>query len=195
MGQRRRSRELALQALYYMDVRQDYSLQALDLFQKAHRPPAKFKPFFRTLVEGVLANCRGIDEVIGRFSSNWKVDRMSAVDRNVLRIAVYELLYCTDIPEKVSINEAIDIAKAFGTDESGGFINGILDSIRLSLDAGDLAVPVLRELDNLASRTGDDPGSLSMENEQEPVSYIPVGGRRGVVKRPTRTAPKSTESK
>ena len=73
------------------------------------------------------------DTVIEQFSSNWKLSRMSCVDRNVLRIAVFELLYCADIPPKVSINEAIDVGKRFGTEESGAFINGILDSIRLAM--------------------------------------------------------------
>ena len=75
-----------------------------------------------------------IDALIERFSKNWKIRRMSCVDRNVMRIAVYELLYCQDIPPKVSINEAVDIGKKFGTEESGAFINGILDSIREALE-------------------------------------------------------------
>jgi len=76
--------------------------------------------------------------VIEQFSSNWKISRMSCVDRNILRIAVFELLYCADIPPKVSINEAIDVGKRFGTEESGAFINGILDSIRLAMEANKL---------------------------------------------------------
>ena len=72
--------------------------------------------------------------MIDQFSSNWKIERMACVDRNVMRIAIFELLYCDDIPAKVSINEAIDIGKRYGTDESGAFINGILDSIRKMID-------------------------------------------------------------
>ena len=75
---------------------------------------------------------------MNRFSSNWKMHRMSGVDRNMLRLAVYEALFCDDIPVKVSINEAIDIGKKFGSRESGAFINGILDSIRMALDKGEL---------------------------------------------------------
>ena len=71
--------------------------------------------------------------MIERYSDNWKLSRMSGVDRNILRIAVYELMYCNDIPSKVTLNEAIDIGKRFGTDESGAFINGILDGIRMAL--------------------------------------------------------------
>ena len=81
-----------------------------------------------------------IDAIIEDYSSNWKVSRMSCVDRNVMRIAVFELKWCSEIPSKVSINEAIDIGKKFGTDESGAFINGILDSIRIAIE--DNRIPV-----------------------------------------------------
>jgi N utilization substance protein B len=93
------------------------------------------EPFFDRLVRGVQENRETIDTVIEQFSSNWKLSRMSCVDRNVLRIAVFELLFCADIPPKVSINEAIDVGKRFGTEESGAFINGILDSIRMAIEA------------------------------------------------------------
>ncbi|MDY6952796.1 MAG: transcription antitermination factor NusB, partial [Thermodesulfobacteriota bacterium] len=87
------------------------------------------------LVEGVKVCQDEIDRLIERYSDNWKITRMSGVDRNLLRLAVYELLYCEDIPPRVSINEAIDIGKKFGTEHSSAFINGILDSIRLSCEA------------------------------------------------------------
>jgi len=80
-------------------------------------------------VEGVLQHKDEIDQFIERFSNNWKISRMSRVDRNIMRIAVFEILYCDDIPFKVSINEAVDLGKRYGTEESGAFINGILDSI------------------------------------------------------------------
>ena len=92
--------------------------------------PKKATPFFLTLVNGVLETRSDIDELIERYSKNWKISRMSCVDRNVMRIAVYELLHCEDIPPKVTINEAVDVGKKFGTEESGAFINGIMDSIR-----------------------------------------------------------------
>ena len=109
MGTRRQARELAMQALFYMDMRKDASEEMLEYF----------------------CDCFCLVE---RFSQNWKISRMSCVDRNVMRIAVYELLYCDDIPPKVSINEAVDIGKKFGTQESGAFINGIMDSIRGALE-------------------------------------------------------------
>ena len=97
-------------------------------------PSKKSRPFLIKLVTGVLGTKGRIDALVERFSQNWQISRMSCVDRNVMRIAVYEMLYCDDIPPKVSINEAIDIGKKFGTQESGAFINGIMDSIRESLE-------------------------------------------------------------
>jgi N utilization substance protein B len=108
--------------------------QAYRLFCINFDPAEDIKPFFEVLVKGVLAHQAEIDRRIEQFSSNWKLSRMSGVDRNVMRIAAYEMLYCPDIPSKVSINEAIDIGKKYGTADSGAFINGILDAISLDLD-------------------------------------------------------------
>jgi N utilization substance protein B len=141
MGNRRRSRELAMQALFQIEVIQDDSTEAVELFCKHFRVSKSVRPFFLRLVEGVKEFQREIDALIERFSENWKIGRMSRVDRNVLRVAVYELLHCDDIPPKVSINEAIDIAKRFGTEDSGAFINGILDSVRISLEKEDRLQP------------------------------------------------------
>jgi N utilization substance protein B len=134
MGTRRQARELAMQALFYMDMQNDASLQMLESFCENFQPPKKVQSFFMALVNGVLENRSEIDNLIERYSKNWKLNRMSGVDRNVMRIAVYELLCCEDIPPKVSINEAVDVGKKFGTEESGAFINGIMDSIRDALD-------------------------------------------------------------
>lgn len=123
-----------MQALFYMDIQNHASLQMLEYFCENFRPPKKSKSFLLKLVNGFLTNSIEIDNLIGRFSKNWKINRMSGVDRNVMRIAVYELLCCEDIPPKVSINEAVDIGKKFGTEESGAFINGIMDSIRHALE-------------------------------------------------------------
>ena len=129
MGTRRRSRELALQALFQLDFNRNNSLDAVELFCKNFEVPKSVRPFFFRLVEGVLQHKDEIDQFIERFSNNWKISRMSRVDRNIMRIAVFEILYCDDIPFKVSINEAVDLGKRYGTEESGAFINGILDSI------------------------------------------------------------------
>ncbi|MBU0698289.1 MAG: transcription antitermination factor NusB [Pseudomonadota bacterium] len=140
MGYRRKSRELAMQALFYMDMGQNDSKEILERFCENFTPSKKALPFFLKLVKGVMHARPEIDAVIERFSNNWKLSRMAGVDRNIMRIAVYELICCHDIPCKVSINEAIDIGKKFGTEESGAFINGILDSIRLALEKKDIDV-------------------------------------------------------
>jgi N utilization substance protein B len=134
MGTRRQARELAMQALFYMDIQKDASEEMLEYFCHCFCPSKKSRPFFLKLVNGVLGEKGRIDALVERFSQNWKINRMSCVDRNVMRIAVYEMIYCDDIPPKVSINEAVDIGKKFGTQESGAFINGIMDSIRGALE-------------------------------------------------------------
>ena len=122
-----------MQALFYMDMSNAFSEKNLQDYCHCFPPGKRVFPFFEHLVNGVLQNREDIDRVVERYSSNWKMRRMACVDRNVLRIAVFELLFCADIPPKVSINEAIDVGKRFGTEESGAFINGILDSIRLAI--------------------------------------------------------------
>ncbi len=142
MGIRRRSRELAIQALFYMDISKNDSQETVELFCDNFVHSKNAIPFFLELVNGVIDYRSEIDYIIERFSSNWKIGRMSCVDRNIIRLAVYELLFCNDIPSKVSINEAIDVGKKFGTEESGAFINGILDSIRIALEKEEINIGV-----------------------------------------------------
>ncbi len=123
-----------MQALFYMDKCRDNSEGILKLFCDNFNPAEDIRPFFERLVRGVTRSEQEIDSIIEQFSSNWKINRMSCVDRNIMRLAVYELLWCNDIPAKVSINEAIDIGKKYGTEESGSFINGILDGIRDAIE-------------------------------------------------------------
>lgn len=123
-----------MQVLFQMEMSGDDSREAIESFCSHFEVPKKAKPFFLRLVDGVKTCQDEIDRLIERFSDNWKISRMSGVDRNLIRMAVYELLYCEDIPSKVSINEAIDIGKKFGTEHSSAFINGILDGIRISLE-------------------------------------------------------------
>ncbi len=86
--------------------------------------------FAERIVLGVLDHAREIDQLIERFSENWRLDRINLVDRNILRMAIFELLYCNEIPPKVTLNEAIDLGKRYGSEDSGSFINGILDRIQ-----------------------------------------------------------------
>jgi len=134
MGNRRKSRELALQALYYMDINHAISEDHLRYFCVNFSPPAHVMPFFMQLCKGIMDKMETIDRAIEGVSSNWRLKRMSCVDRNALRIGVYELFYCPEIPPKVSINEAIDLGKRFGSDDSGSFINGLLDRIRINAE-------------------------------------------------------------
>lgn len=117
-----------------MDARKRFDEQMLARFCELFPPTRQGAGFFYRLVHGVMDRREALDQLIESHSSNWKLSRMAGVDRNLLRIAVFEMLDCADIPAKVSINEAIELAKKFGTEDSGAFINGILDSIRIALD-------------------------------------------------------------
>lgn len=96
--------------------------------------PYTVRPFAEELARGVSLHREAIDALITSASEHWRIERMSLVDRNVLRIAIYEMLHCPDIPPKVSINEAVELGKAFGTGDSSAFINGILDHIMLDIE-------------------------------------------------------------
>ena len=118
-----------MQALFCMDTLKNESNELLEGLSGMLELAPDSQRFYMKLIKGVIENKARIDELIEKFSSNWKISRMGCVDRNILRIAAYEILYCHDIPPKVSINEAVDIGKLYGTEESGSFINGILDGI------------------------------------------------------------------
>ena len=183
MGIRRRARELAMQALFFMDMRPDSVEQdRLALFCQSCPPPKKSLPLFMELVEGVRRYGGQIDHIIERFSSNWKISRMGGVDRNVMRVAVYEMICCADIPPKVSINEAIDIGKKYGTEESGAFINGILDAIHLAITRKDPAVSLQAppEPPLLPAESSPAPGEVPVE-PAETISRVKV--RQGLVRR------------
>jgi len=101
-------------------------------------PPKEVRAYSREVVAGVWENKAALDRLIRRASKNWRVERMSHVDRNILRIAIYEVVYREDVPPKVSIDEAVELGKRYGTEESGAFINGILDHIYNELKAGEV---------------------------------------------------------
>lgn len=135
MGIRRRAREIALQVLYQLDASQERAKEVLDLYWENFEPTPKAREFCQRLVEGVGQNQGQIDRLIEENSENWTLKRMAMVDRNILRLATFELLQCPDIPFKATLNEAIELAKKFGSDDSGSFINGILDKIHSILVA------------------------------------------------------------
>ena len=118
-----------MQVLYGIDLAQGDLQEALTLFWNNFEAPEKVKAFSSALVTGTWNNRQQIDALIGSCAENWSVERMSIVDRSILRMAVYEFLYCDEIPPKVAINEAIDLGKIFGSENSGAFINGVLDAL------------------------------------------------------------------
>ena len=127
---RRKAREHALQILYQLDIKREKpSASVLKNFWTEYNPDDEVKLFAEEIVKGTFKHLAKINQLIHKCAKNWSLDRMAVVDRNVLRMAVYEILYRLDIPTSVTINEAIEIAKKYGTDESGSFVNGILDSI------------------------------------------------------------------
>ena len=133
-GRRRKARELALQFLYQLDLQGETDpAPHVAEFWSRHALDPEAREFAEDLVRGAMASRREIDDTITRFTEHWALERMAAVDRNILRLAVYELGWRTETPPKVVINEAIEIAKKFGTAESGRFINGVLDRIHREL--------------------------------------------------------------
>jgi N utilization substance protein B len=136
MGKRRDGREAAVQYLYQIDLNGEAQPGNTDAFWALRSGPgkapvqAKTRVFAETLVKGVTANLVEIDGWIKKYTANYELGRLAAVDRNILRVAIYEMLHALDVAPVVIINEAIEIAKKFGTDKSGGFVNGILDSIK-----------------------------------------------------------------
>jgi N utilization substance protein B len=136
MSIRRRAREIALHVLYQLEMGQEDPREALALTFQHFRPQVKSQEFCARLVGGVWQHREQIDRLIEENSEHWKLARMASVDRNILRIATFELIACPDIPFKATLNEAIELAKKFGSEDSGAFINGILDKIHSLSQAG-----------------------------------------------------------
>lgn len=136
MGRRRKAREVALQFLYQLDQHGETDPTAHEAeFWSRHRVDDETRAFATALVRGATSRHAEVDEIIAQFTEHWDLDRMAVVDRNILRLAVYELLDDRSVPPKVAINEAIEISKKFGSRESGRFINGILDRVHRELRA------------------------------------------------------------
>ncbi|MBI4609449.1 MAG: transcription antitermination factor NusB [Candidatus Rokubacteria bacterium] len=131
MGKRRKARELALQLLYQLDLRGEADPDLhLPEFWTRHAVDDEVRVFTETLVRGAKLHQPKIDELIRQYADNWDLERMAVVDRNILREGIFELLWLAEIPPKVAINEALEVAKKFSTGESTRFINGILDRVR-----------------------------------------------------------------
>lgn len=132
MGARRQGREIALQVLYQMDATPPIPAdEALRLYfaHLSETAEPKVRAFAEQLVQGVFSHLDEIDRTIRQYSQNWRLERMARVDRNILRLASFELLFSTEVPKEVVLDEGIELAKRFGTEESASFINGVLDRI------------------------------------------------------------------
>ena len=139
MGSRRKARELALQFLYKLDVaREEFTADAAGAFFETFAGREEDRDYALILIQNTYKNKDGIDEVIKAHLENWTLERLSTIDRNILRFATCELLYFLDIPVNVTINEAIEIAKKFSLEESATFINGVLDKIAKDTPKGAL---------------------------------------------------------
>lgn len=134
MASRRSVREWTVQLLFQADLNPGNQDEQFAAFWEDHKVPEKARVQVETTVRGVLAHRETIDEMISRFAENWTMKRMASIDRNVIRLGVYEMLHRSDIPPVVSINEAVDLAKYFNSAESGRFVNGILDRVRKEID-------------------------------------------------------------
>jgi len=132
MRKRTLARECALKILYRIEISKEPVDDSLKDFwlQAAESINEEARDFAETLVKGTCENIKSIDEVISRHADNWNISRMAVIDRNIMRMSVYEMLYREDIPPNVSINEAIELAKKYGDVDSGKFVNGILDKVK-----------------------------------------------------------------
>ncbi len=132
---RRKGREAVVQILYQLDLNRDLSVNAgIEKLERHFSTDGSATPFTRQQVEGVIAKLAEIDAKLKEVSENWTLERMPVVDRNILRLGVFELLYRDDIPKTVTINEMVELARTFGAETSTAFVNGVLDKIAQTID-------------------------------------------------------------
>ncbi len=133
-GKRRRARELALQIFYAMEISGQEAQESIQRIRECFNYPESAWEYALPLVLGVEKHRVEIDKMIQQSSEHWSLHRMAHVDRNLLRLAVYELMFCPDIPKKVTLNEAVDLGKKFGAEDTGAFVNGVLDRVASLLE-------------------------------------------------------------
>jgi len=141
MGRRRRAREYAVQILFQLDLAQEEVDRALVRFWEGRGAPPDLRAFTEELVRGTMARRDELDRMLQGASENWRVERMPVVDRNILRLALFELQHHAQAPPAVILDEAIEIAKRYGDVDSGPFVNGVLDAVRRGLERGEGAHP------------------------------------------------------
>lgn len=128
------SRELAFKILFQADVGRNPWQQILAYTFKENEFPESSRAFLEQLVKGTIQNLKEIDAEISKYSEDWKIERMANTDRNILRMAIYEIMHLEDIPAGVTVNEAVELAKKYGDDDSGKFVNGILGNLVRNLE-------------------------------------------------------------
>lgn len=138
MDRRTRARELAMQALYQLDIRGMDKLELLSDFFVENEPDTVARRLASEWTKGTCQNLAHCDELISASTIKWHLSRLPPVDRSILRLAVYQLKFCPDIPPRVAINEAIELAKKFGSDKSGSFVNGVLDAVFKKIGSGEV---------------------------------------------------------
>jgi N utilization substance protein B len=129
LGTRRKARVIALQILYEVDLTNHGAQETIDRFMTEQALPEENRLFVRSLVDGIISNIDDLDNYIREFATAWPVEQLALIDRNILRLAIYEILIEHTVPLKVAINEAIELAKKFGGDNSARFVNGVLSSV------------------------------------------------------------------
>ena len=129
MGERRRARELAVQVLFHLEFSPDDPSEVFDLICENFDARESIRDFSKKLVLGVWEKKQTLDMVISEASKNWRIERMALLDKSILRLAAFEIMFIEDIPPKVSLDEAVEIGKKFGSEDSGRYINGVLDNI------------------------------------------------------------------
>jgi transcription antitermination protein NusB len=146
VGERRQGREFALQMLYQIEMGGGKEMETFSTFWEGKKPNPEARAFAQELVSGTLEHLEAIDAVLRQGLEHWRLPRIAAVDRSVLRLAVFEFLNRPETPPVVVIDEAIELAKRFGGDESGLFVNGVLDGIRKKLESNPLPAPPAEHL-------------------------------------------------
>lgn len=162
MTRRTRGREIALQVLYLLEQNPSVDSAEIERFIERRLREPKLREFAHALVDGVREHQTRIDELISGVAENWRIDRMAAIDRNILRLGAFEMLFCPAVPTKVAINEALELAKRYSTAQSSRFVNGILD--RLQTIASEEPPAVLPDPDVPAAET-ESPESAGAEPE------------------------------
>lgn len=170
MTRRTRGREIALQVLYQLDHNPDLAPEVIQEFVERRLHDPTLRSYAHALIEGVRSRQAHLDELIGRVAENWSVERMAAIDRNVLRLGAFEMLYRTEVPVKVVINEALELAKRYSTAQSSRFVNGILDRLQpTATDARDGSPPA-EDLGAPTSDAPEHPADPSDTADREPES-------------------------